>query len=210
VLRRSPLLLPVSDEALAGAPIRLGRAIVVPIAVDASGPLAAPHERDIAAITYAADAHKKGLDRVLEAWALARRDGEELLVAGGAAMPALEGVRALGALERSAYRDLLRRSRIYVAAPRREEYGLAQLEALADGAMLVTGAPDASYAALALARDVDPRLVAGELASAIRTALDDPMPGYARAVAPALARFSAASVDRVVAEQVLPLLFGGA
>src|SRR5579862_6394371 len=67
VLARAPLLLPVSEEALRGAPARHGQAVVVPIAVEASGPLLAPAQRDIAAITYAADAHKKGLDRVLAA-----------------------------------------------------------------------------------------------------------------------------------------------
>lgn len=210
VLASSPLLLPVSEDALAGAPERHGPVVVVPIVVEASGPLLAPPARDVAAITYAADAHKKGLDRVLSAWVSARRQGEDLLVAGGAAVPQQAGVRALGALERPAYRAILRRARIYVAAPRREEHGLAQLEALADGAMLVTGEPDASYPALDFARTVDPRLNRGELAAAIRTALDDPLPGYAQAVAPALAPFSAASVDRVVAERVLPALPDGA
>ena len=208
VLARAPLLMPVSDDALAAAPPRHGPAVVVPIAVAASGPPGPALERDIAAITYAADAHKKGLDRVLAAWAGARRGDEELVVAGGAAFAPRDGVRAVGALERDAYRALLRRARIYIAAPRREEYGLAQLEALADGAMLVTGAPQISYAALAVARAVDPRLHEGDLAAAIRIALDEPLPGYARAVAPALAPFSAARVDRVVAEQVLPLLAG--
>jgi len=210
VLDRAPLLLPVSEDALAGAPARHGPAVVVPIAVGPSGPLLPAAQRDVTAITYAADAHKKGLDRILAAWSVARRDGEELLVAGGAAVPRLDGVRAVGALERGAYRALLRRARIYIAAPRREEYGIAQLEALADGAMLVTGAPEVPYAALAAARDGDPRLLRGELAAAIRTALDDPRPGYAQAVAPALHPFSAASVDRVVAERVLPLLLARA
>ena len=50
----------------------------------------------------------------------------------------MDGVRVVGTLERSAYRALLRRARVYIAAPRREEYGIAQLEALADGAMLVS------------------------------------------------------------------------
>jgi hypothetical protein len=206
VLEHAPLLLPVSEDALAGVPDGHAPTVIVPIAVEPSGPLRPARERDIAAITYAADARKKGLERVLAAWGAARRDGEELLVAGGAAVPRQEGVRALGALERPVYRELVRRARIYVAAPRREEYGLAQLEALADGAMLVTGTPDVPYAALAPAFAADPRLVRGELAAAIRTALDDPLPGYAGALAPQLARFSAASVDRVVAERALPLL----
>jgi hypothetical protein len=208
VLARAPLLLPVSDDALADAPSRRAPAVVVPIAVAPSGPRLAPAQRDIAAITYAADAHKKGLDRVLAAWDAARRGDEELVVAGGAAFAPRDGVRAAGALERDAYRALLRRARVYVAAPRREEYGLAQLEALADGAMLATGMPAISYAALAVAHGADPRLQRGDLAAAIRTALDDPLPGYADAVAPALAPFSPASVDRVVAERVLPLLRG--
>ena len=134
LLARATLLVPVSESALAGAPAGHAPAVVVPIAVEPSGPAG---ERDIAAITYAADAHKKGLDRVLAAWALARRDGEELLVAGSAPVARAEGVRALGPLPREQYRALLRRARVYVSAPRREEYGIAQLEALADGAMVV-------------------------------------------------------------------------
>ena len=38
--------------------------------------------RDIAAITYGANPHKKGLDRVLAAWLLESRADEELVVAG--------------------------------------------------------------------------------------------------------------------------------
>ena len=208
VLARAPLLLPVSEEALAGAPPAHAAAIVVPIRVEASGPPLPDGDRDIAAITYAGDAHKKGLDRVLAAWAAARREGEELLVAGLASPLRANGVRALGVLERGAYRALLRRARIYVSAPRREEYGIAQLEALADGALLVSAA-GVPYAALAIARAADARLVGADLAGQIRTALDDPLPGYARTVAPLLEPFSAASVDRVVAERVLPALLRG-
>ena len=143
LLASAPLLVPVSEAALAGAPSHHAQAVVVPIAVEPSGPAG---DRDIAAITYAADARKKGLDRVLAAWALARRDGEELLVAGSAPVGRVEGVRALGPLPREEYRALLRRARVYVSAPRREEYGIAQLEALADGAMLVAlDDPPAAY-----------------------------------------------------------------
>lgn len=210
LLARAPLLIPVSEQAMTGAPRRIGRVLVVPIAVEPSGPPLSGAARDIAAITYAANPAKKGLDRVLAAWASARRDGEQLLVAGVERLPHADGVRALGMLDRDAYRALLRRARIYLAASEREEYGIAQLEALADGAALVTGDPDATYAALALARAVDPRLQRGALAIAIRVALDDALPGYASAVAPLLERFSVASVDRVVAAEVLPRLRGDA
>ena len=194
--------------ALTGAPARHAPAIVVPIVVERSGPALPREQRDIAAITYAANPDKKGLDRVLEAWAAARREGEELVVTGIDDAPHADGVRLAGTLARDEYRALLRRSRLYIAAPRREEFGIAQLEALADGAMLVSSETTVPYVALALAREADPRLVGPDLASAIRTALDDPRPGYAEAVAPALERFSAASVDRVIAEQVLPALLG--
>ena len=209
VLARAPLLLPVSEAALTGAPARHAPAIVVPIVVERSGPPLPREQRDIAAITYAADPDKKGLDRVLEAWAAARRDDEELILTGIDDAPHADGVRVVGTLERSEYRALLRRSRLYIAAPRREEYGIAQLEALADGAMLVSSETTVPYAALGLAREADPRLVGPDLAGAIRAALDDPRPDYAAAVAPLLERFSAASVDRVIAEQVLPALLGG-
>src|SRR6478752_8145707 len=79
----APLLLPWSAGGLAEAPPHRGPAIVVPVPVEASGPDAA--ERDIAAVTYGANPHKKGLDRVLTAWRGARRDGEELVVAGAPA-----------------------------------------------------------------------------------------------------------------------------
>jgi glycosyltransferase involved in cell wall biosynthesis len=210
VLGRAPLLLPVSDGALAGAPAGIGRVIVVPIAVERSGPPLEGRERDIAAITYATNPVKKGLDVVLKAWSAARRDGEELLIAGISTLPPAEGVRLLGTLERDAYRALLRRARLYIAASRREEYGIAQLEALADGAMLVSTETALSYPALDIARELDRRLVGPDLAGAIRVALDDPRAGYAAAAAPLLERFAAASVDRIVAEQVLPALSGSA
>src|SRR3954464_5743149 len=60
----APLLVPWSEGALAEAPPSPARAIVVPVPVQASGGAGA---RDVAAITYGANPHKKGLDRVLAA-----------------------------------------------------------------------------------------------------------------------------------------------
>ena len=84
-------------------------------------------------------------------------------------------VRFTGMVPRDEYRALLRRARVFVTAPRREDYGIAQLEALADGCQLVTNEAPGPYAALPLARALDPRLVGDGLD--IRTALDDPRPG---------------------------------
>jgi hypothetical protein len=101
---------------------------------------------------------------------------------------------------------------VFITAPRREDYGIAQLEALADGCALVTTAAPGPYAALPLARDLDPRLVPdGEngLAVALRAALDDLAPDYTERAQAALAPFRPAAVDRTVAERLLPRLLAG-
>jgi glycosyltransferase involved in cell wall biosynthesis len=201
----TPLLLPTSDGALAAAPAPHGPAIVVPIPVAPSGPPSP--ERDLAAITYAANPEKKGLDRVLAAWRAARREGEALVVAGLAGADE-DGIRYTGMIPAAEYRALLRRARVFVTAPRWEDYGLAQLEALADGCVLVTNEGPGPYAALPLARELDPRLVGDGLADAVRVALDDPVDGYAERAAALLAPFAPGAVDRVVAERVLPALLG--
>jgi glycosyltransferase involved in cell wall biosynthesis len=172
--------------------------------------------RDIAAITYAANPAKKGLDMVLDAWRRARRDGEDLIVAGveedrlrglGYAIPAA-GVKVTGMLAPTDYRALLRRARVYICAARREDYGIAQLEALADGCILVTTPSPGPYVALPIARELDPRLVGEDLAKALRCALDDPAPGYAEGALRALGPLRRAEADRVVAEELLPRLLG--
>jgi glycosyltransferase involved in cell wall biosynthesis len=201
-LRGARLLVPWSSGGLAEAPTPHADAVVVPVPVEPSG---AGGERDIAAITYGAHPEKKGLDRVLAAWAAARREDEELVVAGLAG-PSRPGVRFAGMLAPHDYRALLRRARVFVTAPRREDYGIAQLEALADGCALVTTPSPGPYAALPLARELDPRLVTDDLAPAIRAALDDPAPGYAERAAAALRPWAPEAVDRVVADVLLPRL----
>ena len=117
-----------------------------------------------------------------------------------------DGVRFAGSLPRDEYRALLRRARVFVTAPRREDHGIAQLEALADGCALVTTPSPGPYAALPIARSLDPRLVTDDLAPALRAALDEPAPGYAERAAEALRPYAHAEVDRVVADVLLPRL----
>jgi glycosyltransferase involved in cell wall biosynthesis len=210
---RAPLLLPMSEgglAALGAEPARAaaGRTIVLPVPVEPSAPAsdAAPAARDLAALAYAADAEKKGLARILAAWGRARRPGETLLVAGQPAGPLGDGAEGTGLLAPADYRALLRRARAFVAAPRHEDYGIAQLEALADGCKLVTTPGAGPYPALALARTLDQRLVSDDLAAAIRTALDAPPDGYAERAAALLAPFRRAAFEATVRERVLPRL----
>jgi hypothetical protein len=174
--------------------------------------------RDLAAVTYAANPSKKGFDRVLAAWRevrAGRPPGEALVVVGatqqelaraGHSLVQGEGVQVLGALPPQDYRALLRRARVFVCAPRREDYGLAQLEALADGCQLVTTPAPGPYVALPIARTLDPRLVDEDLAGALRTALQDPLDGYASRAEDALRPFRHEALDRLVAERLLPRL----
>ena len=210
-LAGAPLLIPTDEHSLDPYPELRLRSLVVPIPVEPSGPPTPPDQRDIAAITYAADPEKKGLDRVLAAWAQARREGERLLVCGiePARLGELpEGVEAPGLLDRDEYRALLRRSRLFVTAPRQEDHGIAQLEALADGCLLVTTQAPGPYPALAIAQRLDPRLVGEDLAGAIRTALDDPPADYAARATVELAPHRREAVQRVVSGELLARLVG--
>jgi glycosyltransferase involved in cell wall biosynthesis len=178
---------------------------------------AASTERDIAAVTYAANPRKKGLDRVLSAWRSVHRPGERLAIAGidreGLRANGIEAhdeeIDVVGTLAQRDYRALLRRARAFVCAPRREEYGLAQLEALAEGCRLVTTPAPGGYVALPIARELDARLVGEDLGTALRHALDAPAgDDYAGRAGELVAPFAVAAVDRIVAEELLPRLLG--
>jgi hypothetical protein len=224
-LGQAPLLLPWSHGALREAPRSAcdpRRTLVLPVAVEPSGAPASFHERDIAAVTYAANPVKKGLDRVLAAWSHAYPGlpadrprelvitgvGEDELRTAGFEPAKVPGVRVAGVLEPSEYRALLRRARVFVCAPRREDYGIAQLEALLDGCLLVTTPAPGPYAALPVARQLDPRLVSHDLGPALRLALTQPPSDYTPRALHALAPFRRDAIDRVVAGQLLERLLG--
>ncbi len=204
-LAEAPLVLAMSPRALDAAPGVRSDA-VVPVPVARSG--AVPGTRDIAAVTYGANPEKRRLDLVLAAWSRARNPGETLLVAGleryRSAIPA--GVELAGRLDPESYRALLRRARLFVTAPLREDYGIAALEALADGCVLVTTPAAGGYPAADLARQLDPRLVSDDLPRTLRLALDDPVPGYSERAAALLEPYSRAALDRTLAREVLPRL----
>ena len=209
-LARAPLLLTMAPGALAALGERPHpEEVVVPVAVQRSGPIDGP--RDVDVVAYAADPVKRRLELILEAWGRARRDGETLLVTGldRDTPPGLEGVRFTGRLAAGEYRALLRRARVFLTAPRREDFGIAALEALADGAMLVTTPAPGPYPARELARELDPRLVSDDLVAALRHALDDPADGYAARAAELVAPFDREAVSATLSRHVLPRLLPG-
>jgi glycosyltransferase involved in cell wall biosynthesis len=103
----------------------------------------------------------------------------------------------------------VQRARLFVNASRREDYGLAQLEALSAGAALVTVPSPGPYEALPLARRLAPELVADDLASALAAGLamaEQELEAYRGAAATELAPYRPAAVQAVVEERVVPAL----
>ncbi len=212
-LAEAAVVLGWSPAAFDGArPAFAGDPVVVRVPVEPSESAGRPlADRDLAAVAYVADPAKRRLDLTLAAWRRARHDEETLVIAGmeGAGEP---GVRYAGRLAPDAFRALLARARVFLATPRDEEYGIAALEALADGAQLVTTPALGAYPALALASELDPRLVAEDaesLAVALRAALDEPLADYAVRAAELLEPYRRSAMSAVLAGDVLPRLVPG-
>jgi hypothetical protein len=213
-LAAAPLVMTMAADSLSSIDPRDRPAtVVVPVAIDRSAGSPAQAVRDIDVLAYTGDPVKRRLEFILASWRRARRDGEWLVVTGidqataGVEIP--DGVRFTGRLAPAEFRALLRRARVFVTAPRREDFGIAALEALADGAMLVTTPAPGPYPARDLARTLDPRLVADDIATALRRALDDPLDGYAERAAELVEPFGVSSVSATLRERVLPRLLPG-
>jgi hypothetical protein len=218
-------VLPWSRAAATALPASAARCVVVPPPLTRSG--APPAERQRAAVAYTPDVKAKGLDVVCGAWAAAGLANARLEVFGverDAALAHLQrtaialpdGVRFLGKTSPDQFRAALRRSRAYVGGARWEDYGLAPLEALADGALLVTVPSGGPFEALTLARELAPELVTSEveanaLGAALRTAFelpDERLRSYRERASTLLERLRPEAVQRVVAEEVVPALLG--
>jgi hypothetical protein len=205
-IAQSPLVLRMSERALDALSGPRPDTVVVHCPVQSSGSAEPLADRDVTALTYAGNPEKRRLEFVLEAWSRVRREGETLLVAGIDRIDTTPGVAVAGRLAPEEYRALLRRARVFLAAPKREDYGIAPLEALADGCLLVSTPAPGPYPALDIARELDPRLVDDDIGRALRCALDDPVPGYAERARVLLEPFLPSAVDRTLAEHVIPRL----
>ena len=234
VLARADLLLPWSDPA----------ALAAASAVRAAGPRAAagdgprqvvlppPVERAVEpapdgpeAIAYAANPQKRGLDLLCRAWGMTAPPGARLVVGGIEREDALRwlgrhgvveppGVEWAGPVERRRWLALVAGARVFVNASRFEDWGLAQMEALAGGTPLVTVPTPGPNAALPLARALAAELVAraddpGALAAALRAglALDEgERAAYRAGSERLLAPYRDEALRAVVAREVLPTL----
>jgi Glycosyl transferases group 1 len=222
-LARARLVLPWSGAALAALPDGAAKGVVVPPPVVPSGEPAARRER--LAVAYTPDVKAKGLDVVCGAWAKAGIDGGRLEVFGvereraiahleRSGVPLAAGIEFRGKTPPAEFRAALRRAWAYVGGARWEDFGMAPLEALADGALLVTVPSGGPFEALAFARELAPELVADTvaaepLAAAVRAAFalpDDRVARYRADAARLLEPLRPEAVERVVAQQVLPAL----
>ena len=227
VLARADLLLPWS-EAAADAAARVARRrpaqIVLPCDVEL-GTRPASDAPD--ATAYAANPEKRGLDVLCEAWRVGAPEGARLVVGGIEEVDARAwlarrrltvpaGMELAGAVPRERWIALVAGSRAYLSAARFEDWGIAQMEALAAGTPLVTVPTPGPNAALPIARRLAPELVAAEstgpaLAQALRRGLamsDGARAAYRADAQRALEPFSHAALAAVVAERVLPALLG--
>lgn len=172
-------------------------------------------------VTYAGNPGKKGLDLAIEAWKIVA-PGIPLVVTGitRAAARSYLGqdppaeVKFAGSLSRESHRAIVRHADLYVSASRREEYGTAQLEALADGIPVAAVPSLGVVEPLAVARRLEPPLVADavsaeKLAGVVSRALrmsDTARAKYRERCSELMSGYSSAAFKKRLADDVLPVL----
>ena len=226
VLARATLLLPWSEAAAESAASVTAPAsppaVILPPPVPAALP-AAPDSPDV--VAYGGDPLKRGIDLLFAAWREVRPEGGRLAIAGlerGEALRRLRksgadeppGVEWMGAVSRERWMATVAGARLFVNASRFEDWGLAQMEALAAGTPLVTVPSGGANVALPLARTLAPELVAPErtveaLTAAMRAGLAlgaSARSSYAERAERLLVPYREDALRRRVAEEVLPVL----
>jgi len=219
------LVLPWSRAASAVLPAGAERAVVLPPPIEPSGPTG--ERREPLAVAYVPDPKAKGLSLLCAAWERAAIRDARLAVYGlsseraarhlvrfGPAEP--DGVEWRGQAPAAEFRVALRRCRAFVHSALWEDFGQASLEALADGAPLVTVPSGGAYEALALAGELANELVAselepGSLAGCIRAAFsmdDHAADDYRDRARALLAPYRLEALEETVRERVLPVLLG--
>ncbi len=234
VLGGADLLLPMSPAAGEVAAAAVGAAgapgaaappqVVLPPPVEDS-PEPAADAPD--AVTYAANPEKRGLDLLCAAWGAAAPEGARLVVGGiereealrwlrGRGVEVPRGIEFAGPVARERWLALVAGARVYVSAARYEDWGMAQMEALAAGVPLVSAPTAGANVALPLARQLAPELVAANgspqaLASALSAGLaleEAARRGYSESARRLLEPYSDTALRALVAERVVPALLG--
>ncbi len=221
VMRAADVLLPWGEAAArAAAAIAPATATIpLPVPIEAPPPGAA---REPEALAYAGWLWKRGIDVLCDAWARAAPEDVKLVIGGAdreaglrwldrCDVPEPRGVEWAGAVPHEQWLARVARARLFVNASRREDHGIAQLEALAAGTPLVTVPSPGAYEALPIARRLAPGLVAGDvsapaLAAAIREGLARDPGDYARRAAEELRPYRREAVLATVRGRVAPAL----
>jgi glycosyltransferase involved in cell wall biosynthesis len=224
-LKAATLVLPTSAVAEQALPADSAPAVVVP------PPLIVPElsnqsEREPLAVAYTPDPKAKGLDILCRAWLGADVPQDGRLDVFGieperarrhlhrTAVPEPRNVRWRGLAAAAEFHATLSRCRMFVTSARWEDFGMAQLEALALGSLLVCTATDGPFEAGAIARELKPELVAADqspdaLSGSISLAfgLDDPdVEDYRASARARVAGYRPPAVARTIAERVIPAL----
>lgn len=204
------------DHCLAlGIPEDRCRVVLPPVDTERFHPAASPVEEPVV-LFVSPLAENKGIDRVLDAFDLVRRQVPDarLVVAGRGPLAPLVEARAaasggavsyVGSLSGDEVADLLRTGAVFVTAPRatavwNEQFGLAYVEAMASGLPVVTTICGTNHEAV-LAPSIRVPDHVGALAEGLVHFLADP--GLRRRIAPELRQVV---VDRFERSQQLGAL----
>ena len=228
-LRRVAVLLPSGMSPASRVPPALladTRVVALPLSIDL--PAETASQRQPIVLCYAGNPDKKCLDLIGRAWALANTGERRLVVTGidpaaGSGFLAARSVPEPGRLEWAGavapgeFRALTSEAEVFLSASRFEDYGLAQLEALADGALLVTTPSPGPYEALAIARELEPRLVASNaspqaIARVLDAAFESSQPeraAYREHARGLVMPYARAELRSRVEREVLPILLPG-
>jgi hypothetical protein len=224
-LAAAAVVLPTSTVAAGALPATSAPAVVVPVPVIVPD-VPSGSRREALAVGYTPDPKAKGLDLLCRAWALADKPPDARLEVFGiereralrhlsrTGVPEPPEVQWRGMVPRENFHAALARCRAFITSARWEDFGTAQLEALALGALLVCAATDGPFEALGIARALKPELVAADqspdaLSASIAGAFalgDLEVEAYRAAASASLAAYSADAVARTIAERVLPAL----
>jgi Glycosyl transferases group 1 len=224
-LARARVLMPHSPGAVAALPLGSAPTVVIPPPVPVAEWSAG--FREPIAVAYTPDPKAKGLALLCAAWEQVAVPGARLVIAGvsperargflarfGRSVPA--GVELAGMMPQPAFHALLARARVFVSAAEWEDFGVAPLEALDRGAVIVAAPGGGPFPALGIARSLGPSFVAGDrdagsLARALETAFaaaDGSLAAYREAARAALAPYRPQASVMRLQEEVLPALLG--